>query len=309
MNKSIDNLFAASKHFFSLPETYKTKFLTKFGSEEGWSSIPGEKEFITLRTLDKVPEELREAAIDAWTRVFGGLLNQTLSGIEQSLEMDPTALTRFAEPCSNLDNDKRATMLRLFRYEGWEDKIVAEPHNDLGLLSLVAGDSPGLEVWNMQQQSYFPIEKSYQLTGPAATLLGGRQLQRLTNGRYVPGGHLVRAYPKPQDIPGEIPSTEKRYRYSIVFVLRAHNPVPIDTDKLTTRITGEHKEPMKDATAKDLFLKIKNAHYNINTGIQDREQQKQKLREMKLKNGNGNAEEPSQHGPGAGVMQTADARG
>jgi isopenicillin N synthase-like dioxygenase len=283
MNKSIEALFAASKHFFSLPEIYKSKFLTKFGSEEGWSSIPGEKEFITLRTLDKVPKELRETATDVWSRVFGGLLNQTLAGIEESLQMEPTSLTQYSEPCSELDNVKRATMLRLFRYEGWEDKVVAEPHNDLGLLSLVAGDTPGLEVWNMHQQSFFPIEKSYRSTGPAATLLGGRQLQRLTNGRYLPGGHLVRSYPKLKEDSETSSSNDKRYRYSIVFVLRAHSPVPIDTDKLTTPITGKHREPLKDVTAHDLFMNIKNAHYNINTGIQDREEQKQKLEKLKLK--------------------------
>jgi isopenicillin N synthase-like dioxygenase len=287
MSKCINELFAASKHFFSLPESYKSKFQTGDGSEEGWSSIPGEKEFITLRRLDKVPDGLRDAAVNAWSRIFGGLLDQTLARVEESLELEPSSLTRFAEPCANLDHSKRATMLRLFRYEGWEDKVVAEPHNDLGLLSLVAGDSPGLEVWNSQNRSFFPIEKLYEPTGTAATLLAGRQLQRLTNGRYVPGCHLVRSYPQPHR--GTVSATasatdeveEPRYRYSIVFVLRAHSPVIINTDNLTTRITGKHREPIKGATAHELFLKIKNAHYNINTGIQDREEQKRRIEEKK----------------------------
>ena len=55
-----------------------------------------------------------------------GRLQGLLQGIEDSLELQRSSLTRFSEPCLKLDGTKRATMLRLFRYEGWEDKVVAE---------------------------------------------------------------------------------------------------------------------------------------------------------------------------------------
>lgn len=160
--------------------------------------------------------------------------------------------------------------MRLFRYENHEAKVVAEPHNDLGLLSLVIGDTPGLETWNKYTRSFFPIERGY--SEPAASILVGRQLQRFSNNRYVPGGHLVRSYPEYKD---------RKYRFSIVFVLRAHWPVVIDTDKMTSRITGPHAKPIKGETAQELFSQIRNAHYNINTGHKERDEQKQKLRDAK----------------------------
>jgi isopenicillin N synthase-like dioxygenase len=149
-------------------------------------------------------------------------------------------------------------------------------HKDLGLLSLVVGDTPGLEVWDKNIQKWFQIERSYQ--GPAATLLVGRQLERLSNGRYAAGVHQVRAYP---DLPTQRTNTpsERNYRYSIVFVLRAHSPVMVNTDNLTTPITGEFKDPIRDVPAGQLFMEIKKAHFNINTNHEEREQQRLKLLE------------------------------
>lgn len=267
--QSLQRLFTASKEFFDQPLEEKQKFLSKLGSEEGWSRIEGEKEFITLRQLGFTPDVLKEPASAAWSNV-GKLLNEMLVVIAESLELPPDTFTVFSEPCTKLDNERRATMMRLFRYENYEPKVVAEPHNDLGLLSLVIGDTPGLETWNKYTRSFFPVERSH--SGPAASVLVGRQLQRFSNNRYVPGGHLVRSYPDYQD---------RKYRFSIVFVLRAHWPVIIDTDKMTSRITGPHSDLIKGETAEELFARIRNAHYNINTGLKERDEQKQKLREVK----------------------------
>jgi isopenicillin N synthase-like dioxygenase len=279
LRECIQNLFASSRKFFARDEQYKQQFRTKLGSEDGWSSIPGEKQFITIRTLNEVPEELREATKAAWDKM-GAYLNSMLVRIAESLELSPDALTKFSEPCISLDNKRRATMLRLFRYEGWEDKVVAEPHNDLGLLSLVAGDSPGLEVWNGMQNLFYPIEKSYKDLSSAATVLVGRQLQKLTNGRYRPGMHRVTSTPKPQKF---LKSNKagKRFRYSIVFVLRAHDDVIIDTKALTSRITGKPAMVADGMQVRQLFESIRLAHYNINTGIKAREEQRQKIKERK----------------------------
>lgn len=267
--QSLLRLFDASRAFFDEPIEEKEKYLSKLGSEEGWSRIPGEKEFITLRQLGFTPEVLKGPASEAWENV-GSLLNGYLERIAESLELPPEAFTPFSEPCTKLDGVRRATMLRLFRYENHEPKVVAEPHNDLGLLSLVIGDTPGLECWNKYQRSFFPIERTY--TRPAASVLVGRQLQRFSNNRYIPGGHQVRSY---EDV------GDRKYRFSIVFVLRAHWPAVVDTDKMTSRITGPHEVPIKGETAEEMFAKIRRAHYNINTNIKERDDQKQKLRDAK----------------------------
>lgn len=269
-------LFRASKAFFDLPASKKEAYRTKAGTEEGWSHVEGEKEFITLRSIENTPDELKHAASEYW-ETAGTLLNDMIGEIARSLGLPPDALTVFSEPCSTLGVDKTATLLRLFRYEGFEKdqpKIVAEPHRDLGMLSLVVGDTPGLEVWDRHAQQWFPIERTF--TSPAASIMCGRQIERLTNSRYHSGGHLVRAYPD-MAREEETNGATHRYRYSAVFVLRAHYPVPIDSDKLTTTITGPFKKPLRDMTGEEFFKGIQRAHFNINTGLDERNKQRQDL--------------------------------
>lgn len=114
-------LFQASQVFFECPLSYKETLKTKEGSEEGWSRIEGEKELITLRCLEKTPRELKEAATAYWAEA-GGLLNEILGRIAESLGLPAEALTQYSEPCSKLPMEETATMLRLFRYEGFEGK-------------------------------------------------------------------------------------------------------------------------------------------------------------------------------------------
>ena len=308
-----DALFLASRKFFDLPAPEKRKFRTRAGTEEGWSRVEGEKEFISIRTLSNTPLELREAVSKFWAEA-GTLLNSIVSGIETSLELPPGSLSVFSKPCMELSDEKIATMLRLFRYESFEGeapRIVAEgmlclilnksnvsrcispsfafsaesvssvtlttsstvAHRDLGMLSLVIGDSPGLEVWDRQRRQWFPLERNYP--SPAASLFVGRQLERLTNGCYYSGGHLVNSYPDVGNSNSSNPS--KRYRHSIVFVLRAHSPVPIKTDDLETSVTGKFAKPLQNITADDLFKTIRSTHFNINAGVEERDGQKRKL--------------------------------
>jgi isopenicillin N synthase-like dioxygenase len=121
-------LFRASKAFFALPSSYKEGFQTQVGTEEGWSRVDGEKEFITLRSLANTPPELKDAAITYWAEA-GGLLNDILGKVAESLRLPADALTRFSDPCKELGWDRTATMLRLFRYQGYEgveSRLVAE---------------------------------------------------------------------------------------------------------------------------------------------------------------------------------------
>jgi hypothetical protein len=70
---SAQALFQASKTFFDLPAAQKNAFETKEGSEEGWSFVEGEKEFITLRSIGNTPPKLKEAAT-AFCKSVGFLL-------------------------------------------------------------------------------------------------------------------------------------------------------------------------------------------------------------------------------------------
>ncbi|PVH80570.1 Clavaminate synthase-like protein [Cadophora sp. DSE1049] len=277
---SYQELLQASQAFFDLPDDYKQTFKTQHGSEEGWSRVEGEKEFITLRTIQNTPDELKKAASKYWAEA-GGLLNETLVRVAESLDLPAEALTVYSKPCATLGNEETATMLRLFRYEGFEgsqSKVVAEPHADLGLLSFVIGDKPGLEVMDNRANFWFPIEQSYE--APKGSLLVGRQLERLSNARYRAGGHRVKSNPNLSPDPKTSSDPESNWRHSIVFVMRAHLPVPINTDELTTKITGPFSKPLKGVTAGEFFDKIHSAHFNINTGVEEREEQRRRLAEQ-----------------------------
>ncbi|KAL1594177.1 hypothetical protein SLS59_008799 [Nothophoma quercina] len=276
-------LFEASQAFFAQPAEEKRRWKHKLESEEGWSSIPGEKEFITLRTLEYCPEVLREPAKRYWD-LMGTHLSNTLGRIATSLDVtDPNnankGLKKFVGPCGTMqatDDQKTATMLRLFRYEGWEAKEVAEPHADLGLLSVVIGNVPGLEVWDGAK--WFEVEKEVDKTGlKGASLLAGRQLEKLSNGRYPAGGHRVVSYGDSNG--GQ--DKDKRYRFSIVFVLRAYEPAIIDPEELETAVTGKWPELVQGLTAGELYAKIRGAHFNINISHEERERQRENVRRQK----------------------------
>jgi hypothetical protein len=66
-----------------------------------------------------------------------------------------------------------------------------------------------------------------------------------------------------------------------VFVLRAHEPVVVDSDKLETEVTGKWEEPLKGITAGQMYEEIRGRHYNINIGVEEREKQRRKIREEK----------------------------
>lgn len=225
---------------------------------------------------------------------MGAHLSSTLGRVETSLAIADGGLKCFVGPCGVMqatDTEKTATMLRLFRYEGWEAKVVAEPHSDLGLLSVVVGNVPGLEVWD--SHGWFDIEREVRRAGmEGASLLVGRQLERLSNGRYGAGGHRVVSYgaPNPYDqdtanLASDTGRREPQYRFSIVFVLRAHEPVNIDSEELETEVTGKWDVSLKDVTAGKMYEEIRGRHYNINIDVEEREKQRRGINEKKGKDG------------------------
>ncbi len=125
--------------------------------------------------------------------------------------------------------------------------------------------------------------KSYrERTYRSPVLLAGRQLECLTNNRYRSGGHLVRSYPdRLHDPTGEASIPRAPYRYSIVFVLRAHSPILVNTDALTTKVTCKFSRPLNGITAGELLRNIQADHFNINAGMEERNEQKRKLAEKK----------------------------
>jgi hypothetical protein len=281
--QAFTQLFEASGTFFDSPLAYKEKFIHGVeGSEQGFNRVVGEKEMITIRTGDTTPEDVRPKAAACWD-ICGRIMLDVIQDIADSLLLETNDLRGMVAPCASLpDRERVATLLRMFRYErgagkplgdlpGLNDRrIVAERHRDLGLLSLVVGSSPGLEVWDPYANAWYATEEHRGAPGKlTATLLSGETLARLTNHKYNPGGHRV--------VVSDLDNSP--YRFSLVYALRAHHPVRLDTSRLATPITGPFT--LSAQTAGELYDQISNAHFNINADMAQRRKQEERLKVLR----------------------------
>ncbi|KAF8516088.1 hypothetical protein JB92DRAFT_2911679 [Gautieria morchelliformis] len=302
LHNAASSLFRVSRTFFAQPQTIKNGFqvlaANDQGSEEGWSRVVGEKELLTLRKGGPTCPPAVESQATALWKECGALMQQMVRGIEQSLGMPQCAFDNVVIPECTMPReggDRVETLLRMFRYErrseaddaaaphedeaSGKGRLVSEPHRDLGLLSLVIGASPGLEVFDSAVGDWVPIEQPpYAGPGLTATLLVGETLTRLTNGQYAPGRHRV-------FVPSSLSPADddSQYRYSLVFALRPHANAIISTPALTTPVTGTFHFPLIDIRARELFAAIARSHWNVNTGHRTREAQR-----VRLQKGNAN---------------------
>jgi len=262
-------LFSTSHAFFDKPLDEKQKFHRSQlisdpsvsgprNTEQGWSRVEGEKEMLTIRRTSKLcPPEVAHNARVLW-RECGSFMQSIMRAIESSLELESGAFDNVVtQECELPVGDMYETLLRMFRYERTsEPRIVSEKHRDIGLLSLVIGSSPGLEVWDDRIAREDPItgvvsngdwvaieENSSQVKpigGLTFTLLVGETLTALTNQLYKPGAHRVLVPP------AESSASDAMYRYSLVFALRPHKQGIIHTPSLQTAITGQFNWPPED---------------------------------------------------------------
>lgn len=319
------SLFNVSRTFFAQPQTVKTQFqvlkANAQGSEEGWSRVEGEKELLTLRRGGAAcPPVVEERGKALWGEC-GVLMQEVMRGVEQSLGMTPGVLDHVMLPeCAmpGAGADRVETLLRMFRYErrseaddtaaaashhadevAGKGRLVSEPHRDLGLLSLVIGASPGLEVLDTKAgRRWVPIEQPPYAadTGLTATLLVGETLTCLTNGRYAPGRHRVFVPSVPSSL-SPAAEEDSHYRYSLVFALRPHPNAIISTTPLTTTMTGPFSHPLIDVRGRELFTAIAQSHWNVNTDRKAREVQKLRLKKTGPvpSSANGNRQEAEHH--------------
>ena len=281
-------LFATSRDFFAKPLNHKEQFHPseffqgKFDpSDEGWSCVEGEKELLSVRrTRPLCPPEVTQNAQILWQEC-GNLLQAMMCAVEKSLDLKDGAFDNLvSKECVLPLEEKHATLLRMFRYERTADpRLVAAHHCDIGLLSLVVGSSPGLDVWNDGTKQWVAIEDdgARKDGGLTLTLLSGRTLTRLTNERYKPGVHRV-------FVPPANPSSsadDGKYRYSLVFALRPHKDAIISTSALSSAVTGQFRYPLEGVKAQVVSSAIANAHWNVN--VDEKERVAQRLRLQKLK--------------------------
>lgn len=281
MVEAYTNLFSQSHKYFDLPadSPQKTTHQAVSGpaaSEEGYSKIPGEKSILTTRTSDRCPEILHDQLKTAWD-LTGQFMQNITTAIATTLNLDPEVFEPFITPCATLTTTKTPTQLRMFRYDrppGTSPTINAERHKDLGLLSLVIGHSPGLQVQDPSTRTWISIEEppaiapasTARSSGLTATLLGGETLAFLSRNTYKAGVHRVVCAPTS--------TIQNPYRFSIVFTLRPA-VAPLYTKAFESDITGvfEAHERTEGESSSVLFEKIMRSHWNINAARDVRERQ------------------------------------
>lgn len=278
-------LFQSSAAYFNLPDTSleKTSFRAPSGvkaSEQGYSDIVGEKSILTVKSHEMCPAMLHEQLNLTWN-LTGAFLESICKLIANTLQLDPDVFTPFIEPCCKLPQGKGTpTMLRLFRYNrpvGEEAVVAAEQHEDLGILSLVVGNSPGLQVLNTAANVWVPIEEDTVVPkdakirsgGMTATLLCGETMAFLTRNGYKGGVHRVLC----------APAKDNPYRFSIVFALRPA-AAPIFTKNFESAVVGEFSPDQRlDGQSAALFMQQMIAtHWNVNVAKDVREEQQGKFR-------------------------------
>ncbi|KAJ6586651.1 hypothetical protein B0H10DRAFT_1961669 [Mycena sp. CBHHK59/15] len=163
----------------------------------------------------------------------------------------------------------------------------AEGHKDLGIITLVVGQSPGLDARDLVTGQWISVEDTpHSATGAprlTATLLAGQTLSYLTRGLYASGVHRVSVLPST--------TPEDKYRYSLVFALRPSPTSTIETSKFETspligkfppaRLSAEENNypncSMYGQPATELFKCITQQHWNVNIAPEIREEQKKHL--------------------------------
>jgi len=286
MVEAYTDLFAQSHKFFDLPadSPQKTTYQAVSGpaaSEEGYSTIPREKSILTTRTSNRCPVILHDKLKTAWD-LTGKFMQNITTAIAKTLGLDPNVFGPLVEPCANLTDKKTPTQLRMFRYDrpqGIKTTVNAEKHKDLGLLSLVIGHSPGLQVLDTSASRWVSIEEEPAISptsfarsdGLTATLLGGETLAFLSRNKYKAGVHRVVCAPAS--------IINDPYRFSIVFTLRPA-VAPLYTKNFESDITGEFEahERADGESSSVLFGKIMRSHWNINAARDVREKQKEERR-------------------------------
>lgn len=264
-------LLRDGQKFFDLPAHEKKTC-------KNWRNVPGEKEYIVLESLRHCPAILQQSAKDFW-RLSAAHLEDTLEGIESSLgmrdQLKPPGkgpLRRLVNDCADMptrNGDKAASVLELCLYETREIDQISEHCLEFGLLSMVVDSLPGLEIWNGDR--WDSVEKEGRISGERpATVLVGRQLQRLSNGRYPASWHKYVSYGrdhsrrvngtdenlsercKPVRACRATTPTEQR-RLSITFSLRAHAKI-LDPIELETNVTGVWEDPLVHGVQADCMF-------------------------------------------------------
>ena len=296
--EDVDAFFHAAAAFFDLPTTAKVQAYPPApasGTEHGYYRVEGEKEFLTFRRATPsaasatsttsapsmaptLPSGSASAASEAaqleallgrlW-HDLAHLLFRALADVGRAWGISDEAwrdvVTESLRLPEVVDGRSAPSLLRVFRYE--PQSGVADPHCDLGLLTLCICRGEGLQVRapppvtevaraegddtpNDEGEACLSLSGGWQPAAPT-TLLVGDTLRVLSGNRVHAGRHRVVATPVG--------------RASLVFALRPGIKGSLDLRPFG----GEGAVEMKA-----LWERIRRGRVNVNAAVEVREQQR-----------------------------------
>lgn len=257
-----EQLAAASTSFFEQPPHVKLQdYPPVSATQTGYTSIEGEKEYITFRYVTRPGSDpLEILARQVWQET-STLLYRVLADLARAMGLTYGSWDSILDGCFSMPprrDEATQTQLRTFRY--FPDSGTAEAHADLGLLTLCVGLGKGLQV--LDQGSNFPKSAEWiDVEGP--TLLVGQVLRTLAGNRLRAGLHRVVGNPAG--------------RQSIVFALRPS----LRHDQTNLALFGGEGI----VSMSELWAEIRGSKFSVNARRKVRAAQKEHL---EAKRGYGN---------------------
>jgi len=244
-----DKVFETAKRFFAQADETKSQlYPSPQGRPElGFTKNAGEKQYLTLRSSVHPDTALENHIRGAW-RDTGMLLLRILVDLARAMGLADAERVwdGVLDGCLALpesEEEATPTILRMFEYAPLSG--VAEPHFDIGLLTLCVCQGDGLQVNHLTGEGR--VWKAAE--GP--TLLIGTALQALTGTKVRAGLHRVVANPNG--------------RSSIIFALRPSLRHEMDLRVFSGGVTAPLKEFWETHISE---------RYNINASTEERERQK-----------------------------------
>ncbi len=208
---NVDDLFNDLKCFDLQSESYKQQFSIKDHIEVGYSSFKYKNVFVVRN--QNIPEQLKEFI--PYFSAVNSIALDILKKVEKDLGMQSSELTKMTADQPLPSAEYSTSLLRLFAYKPSTDEVVADAHEDLGLLTVIPiSEVPSLEIYDYEQSTWINLEKMG--VGSQAIILVGRTLEKLTHGKYQAATHRVVGSVHP--------------RYSIVYQLRAEPHIKISKE-------------------------------------------------------------------------------
>lgn len=226
--------------FFARSQEYKMQYICTDQKEMGYRQLANKEMFLIRDT--QLPKEL--AACTELAREFHCLSLNCLNIISAQLNLDPAILLRLVDQQAFPTGAISSSVLRLINYHAATSDIAASDiHEDLGLLTFVCHTGvPALEIYDFAHDTGWLDIEAMQGTKDAI-VMAGESLSLISNGYFIPASHRVR--------------NTGLSRLSINYHLRLSNDATLDSEQLTSAITGQFNKPFHMTGGEFLLREIK----------------------------------------------------